>query len=212
MQLTYLYDPLCGWCYGATPTIAKLATRPDVTLELMPTGLFSGAGARRMDANFASFAWQNDQRIAKLTGQVFSKSYRNNVLNKPNGSFDSGPAGLAITAVQMTAPKQGFATLKSLQSARYVDGLDNSDTNVVIDILRDLDLDEAAKLYADPTDELISTYQNAIRQGQRLMQRFGLNGVPSLLIKTGRGDEPIASNLLYGDVNLLTTELNAVSA
>ena len=22
--LTYLFDPLCGWCYGASPAIQKL--------------------------------------------------------------------------------------------------------------------------------------------------------------------------------------------
>ncbi len=46
---TYLFDALCGWCYGAAPVIQGLAQHGAVTLELAPTGLFAGAG-RTMDA------------------------------------------------------------------------------------------------------------------------------------------------------------------
>ena len=51
-HITYLFDPLCGWCYGAAPAILRLAKDPSVSLALAPTGLFSGGG-RTMDAAFA---------------------------------------------------------------------------------------------------------------------------------------------------------------
>lgn len=44
-------------------------------LELAPTGLFAGGG-RTMDAAFADYAWSNDLRIAKLTGQRFTEAWR----------------------------------------------------------------------------------------------------------------------------------------
>ena len=69
IHVSYLFDPLCGWCYGASPMVEKLAAEPDFTVTLVPTGLFSGAGARPMDAAFAAYAWENDQRIERLTGQ-----------------------------------------------------------------------------------------------------------------------------------------------
>src|SRR2546423_699122 len=97
MRVTYLFDPLCGWCYGAAPALGGLAQLDGVSLELMPTGLFAGGGARAMDAQFAAYAWQNDQRIARLTGQPFSDAYRTEVLGKP-GMFDSAPATLGVIA------------------------------------------------------------------------------------------------------------------
>ncbi|WP_102784084.1 DsbA family protein [Thalassospira sp. GB04J01] len=212
MQLSYLYDPLCGWCYGALPAMTRLSKLPDVSVTLLPTGLFAGHGARVMDENFASYAWKNDQRIAKLTGQVFSTAYQNNVLKTPGGSFDSGPAGLALTAVQMTAPKHTLTVLKAFQNARYVDGLDNTNNDILIKILRDFDLASAADLFAHPTNELHATYQDTTQEAQRLMQRFGLNGVPSLLIETASGPKQVASNLLYGDVDHLSQELKALCA
>ncbi|CAN5144599.1 hypothetical protein BH10PSE8_BH10PSE8_09500 [soil metagenome] len=71
-RLTYLFDPLCGWCYGASPLIEGLVARQDLDIEFVATGLFACAGARPMDDGFAAFAWSNDQRIARLSGQVFS--------------------------------------------------------------------------------------------------------------------------------------------
>ncbi|TGU69964.1 DsbA family protein, partial [Mesorhizobium sp. M1C.F.Ca.ET.144.01.1.1] len=56
ITVTYLFDPLCGWCYGATPMLDRLAAS-GVALELLPTGLFSASGARPMDAGFAAQAW-----------------------------------------------------------------------------------------------------------------------------------------------------------
>ena len=53
-HITYLFDPLCGWCYGASAKLEQLAARPDIALQLVPTGLFSGVGGRPMDAEFCS--------------------------------------------------------------------------------------------------------------------------------------------------------------
>ena len=98
ITITYLFDPLCGWCYGASPTVQSIGNRDDIRLELAPTGLFSGSGARAMDASFAAYAWSNDERIERLTGQRFTEAYRAKVLNKPGSRFDSTAATLALTA------------------------------------------------------------------------------------------------------------------
>mgnify|MGYP006193589177 CR=1 FL=1 len=64
--LHYVFDPLCGWCYGASATVSAVSRQPGIQLRLLPSGLFSGQGARSMDEGFASYAWANDQRIASL--------------------------------------------------------------------------------------------------------------------------------------------------
>ena len=56
-RITCLFDPLCGWCYGAAPALHRLRDVEGFSVELAPTGLFSGAGARPMDASFAAYAW-----------------------------------------------------------------------------------------------------------------------------------------------------------
>ena len=85
-SLIYLYDPLCGWCYAAAPGIARLR-QAGVSMALRPTGMFSIPG-RVMTADFADYAWQNDQRIAALTQQSFSELYRRQVLGAVGAAFD----------------------------------------------------------------------------------------------------------------------------
>lgn len=43
-RITYHFDPLCCWCYGASAKLEQLAAQPDIALHLVPTGPFSGAG------------------------------------------------------------------------------------------------------------------------------------------------------------------------
>ena len=55
--LHYIFDPLCGWCYAAAPALKFLQAQEGVEVVLAPTGLFAGAGAWPMDAQFAAYAW-----------------------------------------------------------------------------------------------------------------------------------------------------------
>jgi putative protein-disulfide isomerase len=45
-----VFDPLCGWCYGAGRTLAALTGTPGLELRLRPSGLFSGDGAHPIAA------------------------------------------------------------------------------------------------------------------------------------------------------------------
>lgn len=38
-ELVYLFDPLCGWCYGASPKISQLVKDSDFNVTFRPTGL-----------------------------------------------------------------------------------------------------------------------------------------------------------------------------
>lgn len=209
MRITYLFDPLCGWCYGAGPALEWLAAVDDVTLELSPTGLFAGESARRMDKVFASYAWQNDQRIARLTGQPFTEAYRSQVLGAEGTMFDSAPATLALVAVGLTEPGDELAALKAIQRARYEDGLNNSDLATVAGILANAGLSAAAERISAPDDELLAAYRERISAARADMARFGVGGVPALVIGEGAGRRLLRGNALFGPFDHLTAELAA---
>ncbi|MEP7297503.1 MAG: DsbA family protein [Burkholderiales bacterium] len=207
--ITYLFDPLCGWCYGASPTIERLGGRDDIRLELAPTGLFSGRGARTMDSTFAAYAWSNDERIERLTGQRFTEAYRTQVLNMPGGRFDSTTATLALTAVAMTAPEHELATLKALQEARYVHALDTSAVPVAAQLLRDAGLSAAAERLLATDAELLAANLDRIRKAQGLMQTFGAQGVPAMVVTDDRGSRLMRGDVLYGGFESLMKHLAA---
>lgn len=211
MQLIYLFDPLCGWCYGAHPMIEKIAEEPDVTLVLAPVGLFAGEQARPMDAAFANYAWQNDQRIARLTGQPFSESYRTDVLGAARGLFDSAPATLGLVAAAIEAPSQELPTLKAIQQARYIDGRQTSDIDVIAEILVEMGLSAAAQQVRQRDERLIETYRHRITTARADMARFGAQGVPALIAGEGAQRRMLPGDILFNRTGDLRSILAATA-
>ncbi|CAH1693959.1 conserved hypothetical protein [Hyphomicrobiales bacterium] len=202
-ELTYLYDPLCGWCYGAMPALEAL--RIGVRITFVPTGLF--AGARAMDANFAAYAWENDRRIAALTGQPFSELYREQVL-RPGTAFDSTAATRALVAVGVEAPERLFAAFKAIQHARYVDGRDTSVAQEVAAVLDGIGLSAPAARFVAADPDILAATRDQVTTGRRLMTTYGARGVPTVILSTDDGDRLLPSQLLYGDRETLLRQLD----
>ena len=207
--LTYLFDPLCGWCYGASPAIQKLGQHATIRLALAPTGLFAGAGGRVMDAAFADYAWSNDVRIEKLTGQRFTEDYCTKILGQPGSRFDSATSTLALTAVALTVPQHELDALKMLQEARYIHALDTTAVPVVEKLLRDIGLDAAADRLAAGDTELLAANAARIAKAQALMQTFGAQGVPALVLTDDNGSRLLRGNALYGSFEVLLSHIAA---
>jgi len=210
-HVTCLYDPLCGWCYGASAILETLTSRPGFAVDFMATGLFAGDGARAMDDGFAEFAWTNDQRISRLTGQPFSDAYRQNVLTDRTRLFDSGPATLALTAVALAAPDLAGAAIKAIQTTRYVEGRDITDIEVLSDVLRIMDLAEVADHLEHPDEALMAAYRSGINAARLEMHRFGANGVPALIVGVGDNRRLVQSNALFVSPDDLIARLRAMS-
>jgi putative protein-disulfide isomerase len=180
-----LYDPLCGWCYGAIPAISELAGISNLTINLLPTGLFSGDRAAMVDDALAATIWSVDQRIERLTGQRFSDDYRLRVLGDRQQLLDSGPATLALTAVSLTAPAGELEALKSIQRARYVKGSDVTSLPTLATLLAALHFKEAAARIAHPDEDLLDANLGRIERAQVLMREFDARGVPTLVAESG---------------------------
>ena len=209
MRITYLFDPLCGWCYGAGPTLEKLSRLDDVTLDLAPTGLFAGEASRPMDKSFAAYAWQNDQRIARLTGQPFSEAYREQVLGALGGLFDSAPATLGLVAVGLTEPTRELEALKLLQCARYQEGHNNSDLAVVVKTLAAAGFAAAARRVQTPDNALLATYRRRLAAARADMAALSVEGVPALIVEDDAGRRLMHSSALFGGFDRLAEQLAA---
>lgn len=194
--LHYLFDPLCGWCYGASATIATLAKHPDIDLRPHATGLFAGNGARPMKS-FAAQAWANDQRIAALSGRPFTEAYRRDVLGAEDASLDSTVATLAVTAVADTAPEREIETLVAIQTARYVDGKDVTSAAVVAGLLTNLGLEEATARLTSSDAGLAELARTRTAGARKLMTTHHLQGVPALIADIEGTEFDVDSSTLY---------------
>lgn len=206
----YLFDPLCGWCYGATGTVTEVAGMAGVTLQLQPTGFFSGEGARQMGDEFAAYAWSSDQRIERLTGKRFTEQYRQQVLGDPEGVLDSGPATIALCAVWLTSPDKELEALEAIQHARYVGGRNITSLATLGAILESLDLKDAAARLLLPDADLMIAHRARVVRAQSLMQQVGARGVPTLILESAGRRRVMDHTAAYSDPCSLLTELEAV--
>lgn len=198
-RFLYLFDPLCGWCYGASDVIATLAAQPGASVEALPTGLFAGAGARTLDRGMATHILTSDRAIAAATGATFGDAYRARITDGSDVRLDSGAATLALTAVARTAPDRELALLGMIQRARYRDGQDIADIGILTDLLRAEGLELAAVTLAESAIDLHAANRQRLERAGSIMRAHGLRGVPALLRVAGDTLTPIDTAQLYRD-------------
>ncbi len=187
-HLIFLYDPFCGWCYGAMPAIHALADNARCIVEAAPSGLFAGEPTRRIDASLAEHMLSTDARVASMSGQRFSDLYRRRVLNNRELPFDSGPATEALTAVSRWNVQRELDGLHALQRERFVAGRDISDRNVIAEALASALGDDSEiwhKRLADPA--LARTTQLRLNRTRQIMNSVGVQGVPALVWPSDKG-------------------------
>lgn len=214
-QLQYFFDPLCGWCYASAPALAGLAERHGAALRMMPAGLFMQP---RPITSIAEYAWQNDQRIAQLTGQRFTETYRAQVLLVPGGVFDSTLLTRALVALGGQDAALEPRLLHTAQLARYIEGVDTCRAEAVADIAVQVaatlglaldSKDFAARLLEDKA--LAATTQQRVENAQRAMQALPSNGVPQLLLQLNGQVQVIAGQDLYSGAEVLLERIAAAS-
>ena len=126
--LHYIYDPLCGWCYGAKPLID--AARGIVPVVAHGGGMMTGAQRRPVSAQLRDYVMPHDQRIAEYTGQPFGEAYFEGLLRDTTAVFDSAPPITAVLAAEQLGGR-GLELLGRLQTAHYVEGRRISDKDVL---------------------------------------------------------------------------------
>ncbi len=178
--LHYLYDPLCGWCYGAAPLVK--AARSIVTVRPHGGGMMAGAGRQPVTSQLRDYVMPHDYRIAALTGQIFGEAYFDGLLRDTSAVFDSEPPIAAMLAAEQLAGR-GLDMLDRLQIAHYVDGRRIAETPNLLAVAAEIGLDPAAfaAALAEQTGDAV---QRHIRETRQFMREIGASGFPSFLLES----------------------------
>ena len=199
-HLIFLYDPMCGWCYGAMPAIHGLADLGGCIVEPLPSGLFAGHPERRIDAEMAQYIEEAEARVTAMSGQRFSEVYRRKVLANTELPLDSGPATEALTAVSRWNVLRELDALHALQRERFVAGRDIGDRQTIAQALEASlgdDADTWLTRMADP--QLPQATRTRLARAHRVMHSIGVQGVPALVWPSDKGLRLLPSQWLFND-------------
>ena len=194
VTLHYLYDPLCGWCYGAAPLIQ--IAREIATVIPHAGGLMVGDARRPVTPELARFVKLHDKNIAQLSGQPFGDAYTDGLLNDAGAMFDSELPITAVLAAEQLA-QRGLDLLARLQTAHYVDGKRIADTQVLLALAVDIGLDAAGFEHAFKQLAGAATHAH-IDATRALMARTQAHGFPALSLAHDGISTPIDITAYFG--------------
>ncbi len=179
VTLHYIYDPFCGWCYGAAPLVK--AARDVLPVRAHGGGMMAGHRRQPVTPQLRDYVMPHDRRIAQLTGQPFGEAYFEGLLRDTSAVFDSAPPIAAVLAADKLAGR-GPDMLSRLQSAHYVEGRRIADREVLVEMAGAIGLDAMA--FAQALDEAQGgDVQLHIAETRRLMDHLGARGFPSFALE-----------------------------
>ncbi|WP_283189643.1 DsbA family protein [Pseudomonas sp. PMCC200344] len=176
MILHYIYDPLCGWCYGAKPLVqAAQAVLPVIAHG---GGMMTGATRQTVSPQLRNYVMPHDRRIAEYTGQPFGEAYFEGLLRDETAVFDSAPPIAAVLAAEQIAGR-GLELLGRLQSAHYEEGRRIADEAVLLELAIDIGLELQAFQAAFKAAET----DRHIKDSRACLAEVGGQGFPTFALE-----------------------------
>jgi protein-disulfide isomerase-like protein with CxxC motif len=62
--LHYIFDPLCGWCYGAAPLVQAARALAGIDVAFHAGGILTGSNRRQITPQWRNYVLPHDRRIA----------------------------------------------------------------------------------------------------------------------------------------------------
>lgn len=140
-RLTYVYDPLCGWCFGFVPTLRAFAeANPDVEIDVVPGGLVTGDRVGPYD-NMLNYISGAAPRMTEITGQALGEAFFDMMRQEETPLSNSAPPSLAVLQMQKLKDKAGVLSfVHGLLETHFIDGRDLNEAQTYDDLCEKLDL------------------------------------------------------------------------
>jgi putative protein-disulfide isomerase len=206
--LHYIFDPLCGWCYAASPLLQAFrnsALGETVALRLHPGLLFEAP--RNLELSFRKHIIEADQRIHQMTGVAFGEAYVARVKNPAPMILDSTLPSLAVLAAEAQAGK-GLDMLAAIQHAHYVDGHDVCIPERLHALAVALDLSGEA------FDAALATQHDAlfseVRLARAMLNASGAQGFPTFVLEAGGRRVRLDHGRHYGQPQAFLDQINHI--
>lgn len=126
----YCYDVYCGWCYGFSPVMKKIAEeyKEKFAFEVLSGGMIPSDNPRPIAAT-AKYIASAYQRVEELAGVKFGKDYLWHISNPDQSDWfpHSEKAAIALCIFKEIYPEQQIVFASDLQYALHYEGRDLTD-------------------------------------------------------------------------------------
>ncbi len=188
-ELIYVYDALCGWCYGFSPVISQLNHdfQSEIDFLVLSGGMVRGesVGPIRQIAPYL----KNAYRVVEDTcGVKFGEKFLNDVLDKGDAIFTSVPPAHALAVFRIEKPKDTVDFAARLQKAIYYEGMLVENYAAYGLLAREFGLDGDNFVLRMHSDEIATIVEDEFK----MVAGMGVNGYPALVLRKGKEMQVLA--------------------
>lgn len=186
--IVYVTNPMCAWCYGFTGIVRRLAAlwrnRLQVQVLFGDLQAFATEPLSPEEKQRFAVSWHKVQERTLLPFSYRFFTYNNFV-------YRTEPACRALLCVRLLKPMLTLEVLRAFHSAFYADGVDITDQQELVRIVKLFGISENLFLTLYESDEVAEQLENEFE----FVSEMGATSFPSLFLQTRYGSELLAKGL-----------------
>ncbi len=180
----YCYDAYCGWCYGFSTVIKKIAEeyKDKLSFEVLSGGMIPAENPRPVAAT-ADYINEAYHRVEELTGIKFGEDYLWHIRNPTESDWfpHSEKAAIALSIFKEIYPKLQVQFAADLQYALHYEGRDLTDDEAYRHLLENYKIDTESFYTKLKSEE----YKEKALYDFSLCKQLQVTGFPAVLLQIG---------------------------
>lgn len=178
----YCYDAYCGWCYGFSPVMKKIAEeyRDKLSFEVLSGGMIPAENPAPIAAT-AGYISGAYQRVEEMTGVEFGKEYLWHIFNPDKSDWfpHSEKAAIALCILKEKYPEDQVLFAADLPYTLHYEGRDLTDDEAYRHLLQKYKID-AEDFYKKLNSE---EYREKAYYEFSLCKQLQVTGFPAVLLQ-----------------------------
>lgn len=178
----YCYDAYCGWCYGFSKVMTRVAGEyKNLLFDVLSGGMIPFESAKPI-SRISNYIKNEYKRVEELSGVKFGKDYLWHIENPDLSDWrpHSEKAAVALCIFKEYYPEQSVFMAADLQYALHFEGRDLTDDESYRSLLSKYSIPEIdfyPKLHSE-------VYREKAFYEFALVKQLQVNGFPSVLMQT----------------------------
>ncbi len=206
----YCYDAYCGWCYGFSPVIKKLAEeyKSKISFEVLSGGMIPKENARHI-SSIASYIQGAYKQVEEMTGVKFGDDYLWHIFNPEQSDWfqHSEKPAVALCIFKERYPVQQVEFAADLQYALHYEGRDLTDDEAYRHLVAKYNIPEE-DFYAKLNSE---EYLEKAKYDFALCRQLQVTSFPQVLIQVAEHKFYLLAKG-YTDYEALKSRIDSVLA
>lgn len=179
-EIIYVYDALCGWCYGFSEVIKKIAEKygKDIHFTVLSGGMIIGERIGPI-ANMAKYIEKAYKTVEDHTGIKFGEAFLSGILKNPDYISNSENPSIALTAFKTFQPENAIGFAHAIQKAFYFEGKSLNEQSTYLELIKPYQIPEKDFMDVLEDEKTLQTTRDEFAQSME----WGITGFPTLLYK-----------------------------